>query len=259
MQLGLAALERGQEAEAYRHFVAGTEADPQASRAWYWRAKTAPTLSELAHCLGRALDADPDNEQVRGNYQWAMQRLDLEQQRAQLRRTTLPPPAAGTAARPSGANRVAGDAPIAALTRAAAGVACLMLAGLWMAAAVTAAAPESSAALPSDLRPMLPDIGRALANGPEMLPGYRLLAGLPHSLAFLALFAGIGVMQQQQWARPWALIVALIHLLVTLSGAATEAGQALALVITAAIAAGVVIGAANRASVQPGAAPVNGG
>ncbi|HYY90000.1 MAG TPA: hypothetical protein VFA49_14480, partial [Chloroflexota bacterium] len=73
---GVLALERGDEAAAYRLFKQATDADPRELRAWFWRAKTAESLDEVISCLQRALALEPGSTQIKANLDWAIQRRE---------------------------------------------------------------------------------------------------------------------------------------------------------------------------------------
>jgi hypothetical protein len=78
---GLAGLKDKNEELAYACFVMACEASPDSELAWYWRAKTAPTLDEVIRCLERLLELTPGNAKVQADLNWALQRRQHEQAR----------------------------------------------------------------------------------------------------------------------------------------------------------------------------------
>ncbi|MBI4498705.1 MAG: hypothetical protein HY689_12495 [Chloroflexi bacterium] len=246
---GLAELEAGREDAAYGWFVQATTAFPQDSRAWFWRAKTAAELTEVVTCLGHALAADPDNEQVQANFAWAMERLEREQQRGRFGQPFSPEEGHAALARSRQRPAPPARSPVAQVRsglsealRWAAGMACLALAGYWLLAALAPVLPAEALPLPAAAREVVGSLPSVELTGPEplqdLLPGYRLLAGLPPTLAFLALFAGLGLLQRQGWSPPWALALALITVGLALTSGAHTLAAPLATLLSGLVALG---------------------
>jgi tetratricopeptide (TPR) repeat protein len=73
LQRGLAALERGDEALAYRYFCRAVEEEPTNDEAWFWKGITSPDVNEMVLCLGQAVGLNPANERAREDLRWAQQ------------------------------------------------------------------------------------------------------------------------------------------------------------------------------------------
>lgn len=73
LQRGLAALERGDEALAYRYFCRAVEEEPANDQAWFWKGITSPDVNEMVLCLGQAVGLNPANERAREDLRWAQQ------------------------------------------------------------------------------------------------------------------------------------------------------------------------------------------
>jgi hypothetical protein len=73
LQRGLAALERGDETLAYRHFCRAVEEEPANDEAWFWKGITSPDVNEMVLCLGQAVGLNPANERAREDLRWAQQ------------------------------------------------------------------------------------------------------------------------------------------------------------------------------------------
>lgn len=73
LQRGLAALERGDEALAYRYFCRAVEEEPANDEAWFWKGITSPDVNEMVLCLGQAVGLNPANERAREDLRWAQQ------------------------------------------------------------------------------------------------------------------------------------------------------------------------------------------
>ncbi len=98
---GLAALKSGDEELAYDYFVKACKASPKNELAWYWRAKTAPTLDEVIHCLEKLLKISPGNAKAQADLEWTQQRREREQVRSepQLHRAEARPSRAASSLR----------------------------------------------------------------------------------------------------------------------------------------------------------------
>ncbi len=85
VQRGIAALDSGNEDEAYQLFTEATESEKDNESAWFWRAKTATDLAIVISCLERVLEINPGNEKAGASLDWA-----LERRRTSLSRTRVP-------------------------------------------------------------------------------------------------------------------------------------------------------------------------
>lgn len=83
---GLKAVEVGGESRAFRHFVAATTRFPGDTLAWRWRARTAPTVSQVIIALEQLILLDPTDTQVQADLAIARSRYHGE-------RTIAPPSA----------------------------------------------------------------------------------------------------------------------------------------------------------------------
>ncbi|MBI4504141.1 MAG: hypothetical protein HY691_01280 [Chloroflexi bacterium] len=212
MERGLAAVEAGREAEAHDLFREAVAANPRSVRAWFWLAKTAPTLDELIVCLEHALALEPANEQVRRNLVWALRRREQAREMAAVPADAL----AAIALRPTLDGRPAAGAELwsglLGLVRAAGAAAAIMLGAAWFAGGLP---PELRQAWPVGdygLAALVPTVD--LARGPavawlDLWPGYSVLSAAPFVLGFLSLFVAAGVLGREDWTRLWGPLLAL--------------------------------------------------
>lgn len=221
---GIAALESGQDDLAYQFFVQACHEDGRDARAWFWRARTAPTLDEVIACLERAASLAPDNDQVRVNLEWARARHERERALAEL---TQPTSAAQPRRRPAPSRpparlrygRAAATLAAAAISLVAA-TACLLVGALWLVGSLPEAAlagADERLSLFARLTPQL-DLS-ALRGGAEwgLLNDYDPFSALPYAMGFLALLAGGGLLRREGWARWWGPLVALASVALWLS------------------------------------------
>ncbi|MBI2303764.1 MAG: hypothetical protein HYU86_03340 [Chloroflexi bacterium] len=81
LKQGIQALDSGDESRAYELFTIATEQDASNEAAWFWRAKTATNLDELATSLERVIELNPDNGKAQANLDWAKDRQSKEAER----------------------------------------------------------------------------------------------------------------------------------------------------------------------------------
>jgi hypothetical protein len=213
VELGIGALEAGDEPAAYALSKRATQAHGHDVRAWFWRAKTAETLDEVIECLQRALKLEPTSSQIKANLDWAIQR------RQQAKAPDAPRPIERPE-RPGRARTVAPSwlrAPSPAgrllrwmveVARAATALAAFVVAAVWLLTAlpgevretILSASGMSSLPLPDAAGFLLSRFGLQLG----MLGGYNLASALPYGLGFLALFVGLGLLSAEGWTRLWA-------------------------------------------------------
>ncbi|TAK27610.1 MAG: hypothetical protein EPO21_23880 [Chloroflexota bacterium] len=252
LELGLLALERGDEEAAYRLFTRATELDPGSEKAWFWRAKTATGLAELVSCLERALAINPNNQKVKSNLVWALERLEREQQRrrfAQPRGAETAP--AENVSQRSGKSMPSQDsAARQKQTRGGflhwiAGLASLLLAFYWLWGALLPTVglpPLPKADVLAGVLPTFTFSGAQLYPGFEVVPGYNLLDAVPFAIGFLFVFVARGLFQRERWALVWGILLAIV----TIGSAMRFVGNPSAIMVGAilctTLAAGAVVG-----------------
>lgn len=89
---GLKAIELGSEEAAFRAFVLATVRFPSDTLAWRWRARTAPTVSDVVASLEKLVRLKPDDRQLQADLVIARSRLQSE------RGIASPPPRSTPAA-----------------------------------------------------------------------------------------------------------------------------------------------------------------
>ncbi|MBI2864291.1 MAG: tetratricopeptide repeat protein [Chloroflexi bacterium] len=266
MEAAVSALGKGDEDRAYRFSVSATEANPRSEKAWFWRAKTAGSLDEVIFSLNQALTINPDNEKVKANLLWAIQRQQKEERPSQPQ-TAAPAPAAQFAevARPARRIRATGFRWLASML-------CLVMAGYWVAAALQPLFDILNLgkffveALPAGLGS---DLANGLAEGLERwlpslnwssLPnhrdfelssGYSLFAALPYTIGFLFLFVGIGLLRQERWSLVWGLVATASSLGLGLFFSTNGRGSGLVIALGLVIAVGLFLGRAGRKKAAP--------
>ncbi|MBI3980125.1 MAG: hypothetical protein HY331_18275 [Chloroflexi bacterium] len=282
---GLAALEMGDEETAHKRFVRATEVAPNSSRAWFWRAKTAPSLAEVIRSLERASAIDPANEKVRLSLAHAVDRLE----RAQASRRFAQPLSPEENAAPVRAERPVarlevvptGDRPavrrrrpatpgsLADAMRQLAGLACLGLATLWLAVAflplARAIAGAPVAAVPREIARLASAYVGAAAGRLAIIPvesvgavlgleggSVEMSLAVPFVLGFLYLFAASGIFQRDPSARFWAPTLALLQVGMGFLSGSRDA-LALAVALGVAVALGLLADRPPTDSGQPSA------
>lgn len=212
---GIAAVEAGREAEAHDLFRAAVAESPRSARAWFWVAKTAPTLDELIYALEHALALAPDDEKLKVSLVWALRRREHARR---LAAGATDAPAQTHGAVPAIARQWLNAflATLAAtfgnLARAAGAAAAILLGAAWL---VGGLPPELRAAWPVDdhgLAPFVPALDLARAPAPaglELWPGYNILTAGPFVLGFLALLIAAGLLDREGWARLWGPVLAV--------------------------------------------------
>lgn len=96
LQLGISALDAGNEDRAYQYFASATKADTSDEAAWFWRAKTSTDLAEVIGCLDRVLEINPRNEKARASLNWALDRQRTDRTRQRFVSNAAPATAAPT-------------------------------------------------------------------------------------------------------------------------------------------------------------------
>jgi hypothetical protein len=213
----IAALESGNDELAYQLFVQACHEDGRDPRAWFFRAKTAPTLKEVIASLERAAALAPDNDQIRVSLADARSRLERERTLRKIddSTATAPKPSRPWAPRPVPAavrfRRALANVATWTVSSVAA-AACLLVGAIWLAAALP---PEALGGLNDQATAVLqrlPQLDFDALRGTDVdkvALGYDPLSALPYALGFLAVLAGGGLLQRAGWARWWGPAVAL--------------------------------------------------
>jgi len=235
---GLEALRSGNEELAYHYFSLAAETDPNDEKAWYWRAKTAPTLEEVIRCLSHIVENDPGNAKAKADLEWALKRQQREQ--ARLAKAEAPPPAWRSTVWP----RL-----VAPLRRALVQVAsvCSFLLALLLSMRYVfsltdlPSAPEYQPYL--DLLPRFQMPPVLLGSGPGALD---IGAALPLVLALLLFHAAFGLGDDGALGiRLWASLLAAAALLLLLLYLSNPAAAPLALLLAAAAIVSALAGDAH--------------
>ncbi|MBI2863984.1 MAG: hypothetical protein HYX94_05430 [Chloroflexi bacterium] len=238
----LMSLERGDEEGANRLFVRATEVNPTSEKAWFWRAKTAATLGDVIYSLQQALAINPENEKVRANLLWAIQRQQKEEEMAAVERQAVKEEVKAKKEVAKSRRR----SPVSRGFRWLASLACLALAAYWLLVALLPLASlpvmkqafvdfqgvaevdlSEASLLYHSASQWLPELSWASLpwnDKLEVAPGYNLLAAVPYVIGFLYLFVALGLARREGWSRFWAVAATAASIgLLVMSGANASA------------------------------------